>query len=538
MPPPSLVSVLRHLRRTAGAHAGIDDAALLERFAADRDEAAFELLVWRHGPMVLGVCNRRLGNVHAAEDAFQATFLALARRAKSIRRQASVAGWLYRVAGRVALAARERNARRSEQPLDGMTPPGREPEPADAVALHELRQALDDAVGRLPARYRDPLVLTCFSGRSHAEAAQQLGCAVRTIESRLGRARQRLRAVLLRRGFLPAGGLAAALVPADAPAGVATSLVMATVRAVGKGAVSSSVKTLTEGVLHAMLLSKIKIAGAVMFVAGFVGLGTGGWVYQSRAVGQDSGGEPKANRPARYPTNPVKDVGQDKQVQKQRVRELLRELDEALKDDTSVETAQQIEKLLKAAADRQREQQEHEITATLATIAADIARLGRLANGDKDREKAVVEFKAYFDRLKESFRRRFAVEDLVVPTGKFSAGFGLRGFEFGSAANPAANDPIAPKHSGVYDKTNLQVLGEVDSVNGRQVTIKRVAGEQIKVGQILSAIRIRDDARYIGKVKVVAVSEHNALGGLTELAWRQSLRAGDSLGFEYELQSK
>src|SRR5438874_1044375 len=104
MPTPPLASVLCHLRRSADASAGPTDTELLSRFAATRDEAAFELLVWRHGPMVLGVCRRMLGDAHAAEDAFQATFLALARRASSIRRHASVAGWLYRVECRVAVA--------------------------------------------------------------------------------------------------------------------------------------------------------------------------------------------------------------------------------------------------------------------------------------------------------------------------------------------------------------------------------------------------------------------------------------------------
>src|SRR5581483_624988 len=147
MPPP-LHAVLRHLRRpaaAAGDAAGPSDADLLARCAAHRDEAAFELLVWRHGPLVLGVCRRWLRDPHAADDAFQATFLALARRAGAIRRRASVAGWLYRVAGRVARAANKQAGRRGEreQPLNGLAPPGNEPEPSAVAALRELRQALD-----------------------------------------------------------------------------------------------------------------------------------------------------------------------------------------------------------------------------------------------------------------------------------------------------------------------------------------------------------------------------------------------------------
>jgi RNA polymerase sigma factor (sigma-70 family) len=493
MPPPSLVSVLRHLRRTAGTHAGLDDTALLDRFAADRDEAAFELLVWRHGPMVLGVCRRRLGDVHAAEDAFQATFLALARRAKSIRRAASVAGWLYRVAGRVALAARERSARRTEQPLDGMMPPGREPEPMDAVALRELRQALDDAVGRLPARYRDPLVLTCFGGRSHAEAAQQLGCAVRTIESRLGRARQKLRATLLRRGLLPAGGLAAALAPADAPAGVAASLVMATVRAAGNGTASVAIETLTQGVLHAMLLSKIKIAGAVMFVAGFVGLGTGGVMYQSRAVGQGTAGQPPNVDVAPIPPPP--EPSPTKQDRQQRVKELLRELTEALKDDTSVETAHQILKLLDAAADRQRTQREQEIEATLNKIAFDIGRLEALVKGDNYLEKPVANFRDYFNILRMNLSVRAAV-----------------------------------KPSGDGQPTNLRdAFYRVKKVDGDLVVIAagRLAG--VADGQLLNIFREKPKRALIGVVKILAVTPTEAIGRVELVPKGPQVEPGDDV---------
>jgi RNA polymerase sigma factor (sigma-70 family) len=421
-------------------------------------------------PFVLGVCRRRLGDIHAAEDAFQATFLALARRAKSIRRQASVAGWLYRVAGRVALAARERSARRAEQPLDDLMPPASDLEPADAVSLRELRQALDDAVARLPARYRDPPVLTCFAGRSHAEAAQQLGCAVRTIESRLGRARQKLRAVLLRRGFLPAGGLAAALVPADAPAGVATSLVMATVRAVGKGAVSSSIETLTEGVLHAMVLSKLKIAGSIMFVAGFVGLGAGGWVYQSRAVGQTPAGDAKVVQPA--------DPARPTAVQSQRVKDLLRELTAALKDDTSVETAQQILILLDAAADRQRTQHEQEFATTLATIAADIAKLEALAKGDSYLEKPVANLKDYFNLLRVNLSIRAAVK----PSGD------------GQLVNPR--------------EANYRVK----KVDGDLIVIAagRLAG--VADGQLLNIFREKPKRAIIGVVKILVATSTEAVG--------------------------
>src|SRR5262245_13351778 len=193
-----LPSVLRHLHLASG----VPDAQLLERFSTQRDEAAFELLVWRHGGMVLRTCRRLLRDAHEAEDAFQATFLALARRADSVGR-GSVGGWLYQVAYRVALRARARRARweAREQPADRRAGP---PDPLAEAGRREDRRVLDDEVNRLPEKYRVAFVLCCLEGHSSAEAARALGCPVGTVESRLARARRRLRAGLTRQGMAPA----------------------------------------------------------------------------------------------------------------------------------------------------------------------------------------------------------------------------------------------------------------------------------------------------------------------------------------------
>src|SRR5262249_31655390 len=167
-------------------------AQLLERFALQREDAAFTALVRRHGPLVLGVCRRILHNWHDAEDAFQATFLVLARKAGSITKQESVASWLYQVAYRTAVRARARTARRQEREQRAGTPE------ADGtlaeVTGRELVAVLDEELYQLPQRYRAPLVLCYLQGRTRDQAARQLGWSLRALKHLLERARQRLRA--------------------------------------------------------------------------------------------------------------------------------------------------------------------------------------------------------------------------------------------------------------------------------------------------------------------------------------------------------
>jgi RNA polymerase sigma factor (sigma-70 family) len=196
--------LIRRLIRPPSGDA-VPDAELLRRFAEGRDQAAFELLVWRHGGMVLGVCRRVLRDGHAAEDAFQAAFLVLARKAGSVRAGASVAGWLHRVARRVALrAAKQRATRRQRETVLVADPPARAGAEPDA----ELRAVLDAEIDRLPERFRLPVVLCYLDGRTTEDAARLLGVPRGTVLSRLATARQRLAARLTRRGVtLPAGGL-------------------------------------------------------------------------------------------------------------------------------------------------------------------------------------------------------------------------------------------------------------------------------------------------------------------------------------------
>jgi RNA polymerase sigma-70 factor (ECF subfamily) len=316
VPHAALSNILRRLRGAAAASAGAPDAELLERFAASGDESAFELLLWRHGPMVLGVCRRVLRHEQDAEDAFQATFLALAKKAGSVTRRGSVGGWLYRVARRVALDARERAERRAgRERAVGVVEAAGSADPAAEAAGRELWRALDEELGRLPERCRAAFVLRCLEGRSGPEAARELGCAVVAVESRLARARGRLRARLACRGLLPSAGLtAAALVPRASGAGVPPHLIVAALRAValtaGRGAagaaVSANVLALTQGVLRTMFLTKLKLVGTLLLAAGFVGAGAGGLGYRSWAAeGPGDGGAAQAQpRPGEGPLLP------------------------------------------------------------------------------------------------------------------------------------------------------------------------------------------------------------------------------------------
>jgi RNA polymerase sigma factor (sigma-70 family) len=267
----------------------LTDAQLLARFVADREQDAFAALVRRHGPMVLGVCRRVLGHAHDAEDAFQAVFLVLARKAKSVVRREALAGFLYGVACRTALRARARTARRraTERQVDPMPHP-----PVAPAEAQDWRALLDRELGLLPPKYQAAVVLCDLQGKTRRQAARQLGLSEGTLSSRLARARQLLGRRLARAGVsLPAGALALA---DGASAAVPARLVGTTVRAAvlvaaGKAAaVTTPAAALMKEVLQAMLLTKLKLSVAAVCVV--AALAAGGLVY--RASAQAPGGPP------------------------------------------------------------------------------------------------------------------------------------------------------------------------------------------------------------------------------------------------------
>jgi RNA polymerase sigma factor (sigma-70 family) len=287
---PSLV--IRRLRDWLGAHPGRDgeDVELLRRFITNRDEQAFEDLVRRHGPMVLGVCQRVLSSTEDIEDAFQATFLVLVRRAGTIRKTASLASWLHGVAHRVALESRRRGGRRRTHEQRAAIDEAATSlvDPAGA----ELRGVLDEELSRLPEKYRAPLVLHYLEGHTKEETARVLGWTEGTVSGRLARARGLLRGRLARRGLAVGGGtLLASLAEQTAGARVSAPLASAAVRLArlflagdaAAGAGSGHVLALTERVTHTMFLSKLKISAAVMLVVAVTGLGLAGLLYQAHA---------------------------------------------------------------------------------------------------------------------------------------------------------------------------------------------------------------------------------------------------------------
>jgi RNA polymerase sigma factor (sigma-70 family) len=255
-------SVVRHLRR-AVLGSEPTDGQLLECFLARRDEAAFEALVRRHGPMVLGVCQRVLRHTQDAEDAFQATFLVLVRKAASVRPRERVGNWLYGVAYRTALKAKVTAARRQAKERRAMPRTAVQPDEsaADAQAL------LDRELHGLPDKYRVPVVLADLEGKSRQEVARQLGLPEGTVSSRLARARQILRRRLARNGVTQSAGMMV-LAPKVPP-----MLIQSTVRAALGNAASAPVVALAEGVLKAMLFSKLKIATALVAAVAVVGTG-------------------------------------------------------------------------------------------------------------------------------------------------------------------------------------------------------------------------------------------------------------------------
>jgi RNA polymerase sigma factor (sigma-70 family) len=304
----ALRPLLTHVRRLAVpvSIAPESDGELLDRFVRRCDEDAFAALVDRHGPMVLRVCRRVLGDEHAAEDAFQACFLVLARRARSIRQSNTLAAWLHSVAARLAFRLRAAAGRRPSAVT------GQHADPADthldplaALTARELLAAVDEEIARLPENYQLPVLLCCVEGLSQEEVAARLGWTAGSLKGRLERGRRRLHARLTRRGLTLAAALSAVeaargVATAECPARLGAAAVKAVLAFAGPARAASEIPDaarLASEFIGGAEAVKAKTALVVLFVLGLTALG-------AATLTQSGPGEPKATPPAGQPDSP------------------------------------------------------------------------------------------------------------------------------------------------------------------------------------------------------------------------------------------
>jgi RNA polymerase sigma factor (sigma-70 family) len=294
---------------------GPTDAELLERYVVSREPAAVEALIRRHGGMVWGVCCRLLHNFHDAEDAFQATFLVLLRRAGCVAPRELVANWLYGVACQTALKARASAAKRRTREKQVLEMP--QPEAAEQKTWSDLQPLLDKELSRLPQRQRAVILLCDLEGKTRKQAARQLGVPEGSVAGWLARGRTTLAKRLSRRGLMLSGGALATLMSQSATAGVPATVLAATVKvaglaatepAVATGLVSASVAALADGVVKTMLLRKLKTFATVLLAAAV--LIAGKPVYNTLAEPTPSAepnneARPPEKTPAQYETEPA-----------------------------------------------------------------------------------------------------------------------------------------------------------------------------------------------------------------------------------------
>jgi RNA polymerase sigma factor (sigma-70 family) len=326
MPTSPLNNVIPHLLADLKpAVGGMTDGEILARFLKCRDEEVLAALVRRHAGMVWGVCRRLLHNHHDAEDAFQATFLVLVRKAAAVPRQ-GVASWLYGVARQTAVRQRATAAKRGRRETQvGNMPESTVLEVRDA----DMQRVVDEALSRLPGHYRGVVILCDMEGMTRREAARHLGIPEGSVASRLARARAMLARSLKRWGIVLSGSVVAALSAGAAPAPptlVASTIKAASLLATGQmtGVVSAEVSALTEGVLRTMFMTKFKIAAAVVLVLVSLTGGTG-FIYHLEAA-QETTGEVKEQAAVKRAEEPDGEKGEKAKDLQRRLAQLEQQL--------------------------------------------------------------------------------------------------------------------------------------------------------------------------------------------------------------------
>ncbi len=423
------------------------DRELIARFHQSRDESAFASLVHKHGPMVLGVCRRRLRDPHAADDAFQATFLVLARKAGRVRWRESLGGWLYQVAVHVCRKAAARAARRAVQPLIADAQPAPDqPPPSDLSAV------LDEELRALPAAYREPIVLCHLQGHTTEEAAKLLGVSDGQLRGRLFRGREKLRDRLTRRGVaLSVSALVVSLTAASARA-VPPALGTSAVSVALGGAVSASVLSLTHEAVSAMSHTKWYLLAAVVAVGGLIGGGVMLKPAQAEQPVTQAPPPPKAGQPYQQPK--VVDDDDDKKPAKPKldVREgVIKSIDAAA--NTLVVTTDEDKFDLPVEVDAKTE----------VVVARRAVKLGELKAGMRadvsfqGDAKAAVKVEAEWPRMKTVVRKT----DAHSPAITFQAEQG-NGFEFDVTLAVGAEAKIEVDG----------LPGSIDDLGGRKVELE------------------------------------------------------------------
>ncbi|HEY7155727.1 MAG TPA: RNA polymerase sigma factor, partial [Gemmataceae bacterium] len=285
----ALAASIRHLRNVVAAQRRGEesDEQLLHAFTDHHDDIAFAVLVRRHGPMVMGVCRRVLRHTQDAEDAFQATFLVLARKAASLRKKTALAAFLHSTAYRTALKAKQSAARRRKH--EGRAPTRPPADPVGELLWREVRALLDDEIARLPDIYRSVFVLCCLEGLSQAEAARRLGLKEVTVSSRLAGARKRLQRRLARRGVELTALLAATALTTETASALPVTLLMKTI----EGAASLAVAALADSGSMILSLGKTKLVAAIVLAASVL-TGAGLWAYRGPAAPAGAPPQPAA----------------------------------------------------------------------------------------------------------------------------------------------------------------------------------------------------------------------------------------------------
>jgi RNA polymerase sigma factor (sigma-70 family) len=439
------------LRRWAGdAKVGrLTDAELLDRFVRHRDEAAFELLVWRHGALVLGVCRRLLPQLQDAEDAFQATFLALVRKAGSIGKREALASWLYKVAFRSALRARERL--KKSPPQNGVERLAVLPK--GELAWGELAPILDAEVDRLPARYRTPFVLCYLQGKTNSEAAEQLGCPRGTIATRLSRARELLRGRLQRRGVTLSAGLLVTLTAQELFAAVPHALIDTAVRtalayaggAATAAAVPAPLLALTEGVLHTMFLTKVKLIAAACITLGVLGAGTSFVSYQALGAWAGTASVPTSVGQRRDSEEATRQTDDADQLRQRLLIEIAR-ADKAVSDSKNAQEQAAQDRVQLAKAQQQVEQERARAEAAM-----------KQARQERDRAReAEVATRALAEQLRaEKAALQARIEALNAALAELKAVGSKRNVE---APSPLAS--LARKHLAAIMAIRLKIESE------------------------------------------------------------------------------